>query len=133
MKCVALQYSTVCTGRLIRSTKVGGEGGGGRGREKRENVPFRSHVLDLHARNADFLRDRFGVLDRIVLFFVLSHLLVHDGSSLLDDLVQEDNCTSSRAHTLDQAVIDVLEVFRPREVHELEDFEELGEMQVLLR
>jgi hypothetical protein len=58
---------------------------------------------------------------------------VHHARGLADDVLEEDGGPLARAHALHEPVADVLKPVRPRELHQLENFEELRDVQVLLR
>ena len=100
---------------------------------ERVNVPLGGHVLDLDTSNGSFLRNGLGILNGGILGLVLPHLFMHDGLGLLDDLVQEYDCTLSGAHTVDKTEIHVFEAVGPREFQELESLEELGCVKILRR
>ena len=56
---------------------------------------------------------------------------MHHVSGLLDDLVEEDCSTFSCAHPQNHSVVDVEEVLGPWKSHYFEDFEELGNVEIL--
>lgn len=95
------------------------------------NVPLGGHVLDLDTSDGGFLRNGLGILNSGIFGFVLLHLFMHDGLGLLDDLVQEHNCTLSGAHAVNETEVYVLEAVGPGELQELENFEELGCVEIL--
>ena len=96
-------------------------------------LPLGSHVLDLDRGKADLETRLLRVLDRSVLLFVLLHLIVHHACRLADDLLEEDDCAFPRAHAKHEAIVDVLDVLRPRELHQVQHLEELCCVQILLR
>ena len=97
------------------------------------DIPLGSHILNLDTSDSSFLSNSFRILDGGILGFVLFHLFMHDGLRLLDDLLQEDNCTLSGTHSVNKTKINVLETVSPREAQELEDFEKLCRVKILCR
>ena len=97
----------------------------------RASLPLGSHVLDLDASNSGFLRNSFRVLDGGILGLILLHLLMHDGLRLLDDLLQEHDCTPPGAHAIDETEVYVFKTVSPGELEEGQDFEELRGVKVL--
>lgn len=98
---------------------------------ERVSLPLGGHVLNLDAGDGVFLRNVFGVLDCGVLGLILLHLLMHDGLRFLDDLLQEHNCTLPGTHSMDETKVYVFKTVSPRELQELQDFEELCGVKVL--
>ena len=95
------------------------------------------HVLDLDRGHTDNVGGALGVLELCVFLLVLAHDFVHVLFCLVEDAVEEHCGALARRHALDHTKIDMQEavgfLLRPREAHKLKHFEELRQVQVLLR
>lgn len=74
----------------------------------------------------------FRILNQGVLFLVAHHLLVHDPTRLVDDLVEKHDVALAGGHALYHPEVDVLERVGPRVFNKGEDLEELLKVEVLL-
>ncbi|KAH3686596.1 hypothetical protein WICPIJ_002440 [Wickerhamomyces pijperi] len=90
------------------------------------------HILDHDGGDTNVVGNLFWVLDLSVLVLVLLHDLVHLVSGFFQDLVQENNGTLTSRHTLHHTEVDVQQLGGPVVAHLLQDFKELGGVQVLL-
>src|SRR4051812_26719975 len=99
----------------------------------RFHIPLAGHVLHHDGSDAESIGSLHGVLDLRVLDFVLLHDFVHLFANVLEDIVEELDCSLSGTHSADHSEVDVLATRgKVLVAHELGDLEKLSEMQILL-
>src|SRR4051794_39923269 len=90
-------------------------------------------VLHHDCTDSNLIGNMIRIRDLRVLCRILTHLLVHGIPGLVEDVVEKDNVTFSRRHSLHHSIADVFKAIRIIKFEQLECAKELRNMEILLR